>query len=106
MLRWLISVAFTGISLHASIFLIDVLINVSLCLPAAYAICRLSPGKLLVYLPLAVIPGFIWQYRLFFEDSTLFRDWAIFVPGVMLALFSLPLAVLRCSDNSFRKNYD
>ncbi len=37
---------------------------------------------------------FIWQYRLFFTDPFLLNDWAMFVPGVLLALVPLPLAAL------------
>lgn len=83
-----------GTLLHAVVFLSDSLLNVILCLPAAYAICRLKPPRLVVYLILAIVPGFIWQYRLFFSDTSLLKDWAIFVPGVFLALVPLPLAAL------------
>jgi ribose/xylose/arabinose/galactoside ABC-type transport system permease subunit len=92
--RWLLTLGLKGTALHIVVFLSDSLLNVIFCLPAAYAICRLKPPRLPVYLILAIVPGFIWQYRLFFTDTSLLKDWAIFVPGVLLALVPLPLAAL------------
>jgi hypothetical protein len=92
--RWLLTLGLKGTALHIAVFLSDSLLNVIFCLPAAYAICRLKPPRLPVYLILAIVPGFIWQYRLFFTDTSLLKDWAIFVPGVLLALVPLPLAAL------------
>jgi hypothetical protein len=76
------------------IFLSDFLTNVTLCLPAAFAICRLKPPRLPVYLGVAIVPGFIWQYWLFFTDTSLLKDWAMFMPGVLLAIVPLPIAAL------------
>jgi hypothetical protein len=93
--RWLLTLGLKGTALHIVVFLSDSLLNVIFCLPAPYAICRLKPPRLPVYLILAIVPGFIWQYRLFFTDASLLKDWAIFVPGgVLLALVPLPLAAL------------
>ena len=108
--RWLLTLGLKGIALHAAVFLSDSLLNVIFCLPAAYAICRLKPPRLSVYLILAIVPGFIWQYRLFFTETSLLRNWVMFVPGVLLALVPLPLAALpfrrvlvhRASNNRWR----
>jgi hypothetical protein len=92
--RWLLTLGLKGTALHVVVFLSDSLLNVILCLPAAYAICRLKPPRLVVYLIVAIVPGFIWEYRLFFSHTSLLKDWAMFVPGVLLALAPLPLAAL------------
>jgi hypothetical protein len=92
--RLLMSLGLRDAALHAVVFLCDALINIILCLPVAYAICKLRPPRLLAYLVLAIAPSFIWQYRLFLSGTYLFRDWALFVPGVVLTLAPLPLAAL------------
>ena len=92
--RWLLTLGLKGTAFHAVVFLSDSLLNVIFCLAAAYGICRLRPPRLPVYLILAIVPGFIWQYRLFFNDTSLLKHWAMFVPGVLLALVPLPLAAL------------
>jgi hypothetical protein len=110
--RWLITLGLHGSALHAVVFLGDTLLNIIFCLPVAYAFCRLRPPRLPVYLILAIVPGFIWQYRLFFTDTPLLKDWTIFVPGVLLALVPLPLAALllrrvlvhRAPNNRFERS--
>jgi hypothetical protein len=92
--NWLLGFGLGGTSLHVTVFLSDALCNVLFCLPAAYAIYRLKPPRRFVYLTLAIVPGFIWQYRLFLGDPTLLKDWPIFIPGAVLTLAPLPLATL------------
>lgn len=92
--NWFHTLGLRGGVLHLTVFLSDALVNVLFCLPAAYAICKLKPPRLFVYLILAIAPGFIWQYRLFFVDPPTFHNWALFVPGVLLTLLPLPLAAL------------
>ena len=92
--HWLIARGIRGVPFRALVYFLDFLLNVALCLPAAYALCRLSPPRLILYLALAVIPGFIWQYRLFFKDVSLITDWVIFVPGAFMSLIPLPFAAL------------
>ena len=91
---WLVANGVTGSSLKALLFVFDTAINLLLCLPAAFSLCALRPQRLAIYLAAAVIPGFLWQYRLFFSDSALFDNWKIFIPGVLVAALTLPLAVL------------
>lgn len=108
--RWLFTLGLKGSVLHTVVFLSDALLNVILCLPAAYALCRLKPPRLLVYLIVAIVPGFLWGYRLFFTDASLVRYWPMFIPGLLLALLPLPLAALlvrrvlvhRTPNNSWR----
>ena len=73
----------------------DVIINLVLSLPAAYVLCSLRPKNLLpLYLALAVIPVFVWNYRLVFTDPDSFADWAAFLPGIVISLVVLPIAAL------------
>jgi hypothetical protein len=91
---WLVSHGITGTSLRVLLHTFDTTVNLLLCLPAAFALCALRPRSLPAYLAVAVIPGFIWQYRLFFSEPILFEDWTIFIPGALSAALTLPVAVL------------
>jgi hypothetical protein len=90
---WLATHGVTGFSWKAVVYAQDWLINITLCLPAAYVLCQLRPFKLFIYLILAVVPGLFWQYRLAFVDPQAFSNFATFLPGVLLAVFMLPVAV-------------
>lgn len=90
--RWLIEQGLTGSTLRAVQFVSDFGVSVILCLPAALLLCMLRPNKPWAYVALAVIPSFIWQYRLVLGDPALFRYWALFLPGALAALFMLPVA--------------
>jgi hypothetical protein len=92
--RWLLTHGLKGTPLHAVVFLSDFLLNVVFSLPVAYAICRLKPPRLPTYLILAIVPGFIWQYRLLLTATPLLVPWTAFVPGVVIALAPLPLVAL------------
>src|SRR5262245_47339364 len=52
----LLAVGLRGTALYAAVFLSDLLVNVLFCLPAAYAICKLKPPLMFLYLVLAVVP--------------------------------------------------
>ena len=95
--RWLMSVGAHGSLLHTVLFVLDFLIGVALCIPAALALRQLRPCKLPIYLLAAVIPGFLWQYRLFFQDPSTFHEFGQFVPGILSALLVLPVAVVLLS---------
>ena len=92
--HWLGAIGMRGEVFSATLFCADLLVNIFLCLPAAFVLCCLRPSNLALYLPLSVIPSFVWQYRLFFDDTSLFQHWNIFVPGVLLSLIPLPIAAL------------
>jgi hypothetical protein len=100
---WAIESGIRGASFSIFFFITDLLLNIIICLPAAYALCKLRPQKLLVYLPLAVIPGFLWQYRLVFTDPSAFYNWTVFAPGAFSAIFMLPIAVLIIYVAVFKK---
>lgn len=90
---WLATHGVTGFSWKAVLYAQDWLINIVLCLPAAYVLCKLRPRKTFIYLLLAVVPGFLWQYRLVFTDPAAFSNAMVFLPGIFLAAFMLPAAV-------------
>jgi hypothetical protein len=90
---WLATHGVTGFSWKAILYAQDWLFNVALCLPAAYILCELRPRKLFVYLVLAVVPGFLWQYRLVFVDPAAFGNVMTFLPVILLTAFMLPVAV-------------
>ena len=91
--QWLIGQGMNGSAFRIVLFATDFIISVLLSLPAAFLICKLPPSKPLVYLALAVLPGFLWQYSNVIGDGSLFQDWR-HLPGALSALFMLPVAVL------------
>ena len=92
LLHWLISLGVRDVTLHALVFATDSVVNIALCLPAAFVLCQLRPRRLLVYLMAAVIPAFIWQYRLVLQDPFAIQQLWQFIPGVVSALLMLPIA--------------
>ena len=94
--RWLVDLGILGGAHRAILFTLDFLINVLLCLPAAYVICKLRPQKLSLYTSLAVLPVFLWVNRLLISEPerlNLFIPWYNFVPGWIVGLVSIPVAV-------------
>jgi hypothetical protein len=90
---WLATHGVTGFSWKAILYAQDWLINITLCLPAAYLLSKLRPRRIFVYLVLAVLPGFLWQYRLVFVNPAAFGNIIAFLPGILLTAFMLPAAV-------------
>jgi hypothetical protein len=92
--HWLAALGLHG-TLHRDVLIsTDFMYSVILCLPAAFLLSQLRPRKLIVYLVCAVVPGFFWQYSLFFEHPVAFRDFGQFIPGILATLLMLPVAVL------------
>ena len=89
---WLVHSHITGTSNHVIVGFVDFAINVLLCLPAAYAICKLRPRTLQVYVALAVLPVFLWQYWPVL-GPVLGESWSAYIPGALSALLMLPVAV-------------
>lgn len=90
---WLMDQGVVGQPLHVVLFVTDMLVNILLCLPAAYLLSKLQPSKLALYLVLAVVPGFLWQYQGLFT-SQLPPSLLTLVPGMLLVIVSLPITVL------------
>ena len=95
--RLLLSLGATGLPLRALLLVLDFAVSVALCLPAAFALCWLRPRRLFVYLTVAVVPGFLWQYALFFQNPSAFQEFGQFIPGVVSALLMLPVATALAS---------
>jgi hypothetical protein len=103
-----------GAWLRAAVFGIDAIMNVLLCLPAAWAILKLRPNRLAMYLLVAIVPGFMWQYQNLWMAPSQVDDWLVFVPGAILAALVLPASVLvlqmiaksKVSDSLFNKRYE
>ena len=100
---WLVSHGITGAPLRALLFVIDIPLNLALCLPAAFALCALRPRRIWLYLALAVIPAFIWNSRLLLADTAWFSYWTGFVPGMLMELLTLPVAVLIATRLTSRR---
>jgi hypothetical protein len=101
---WLATHGVTGFSWKAILYAQDWLINITLCLPAAYVLSKLRPRQIFVYLVLAVVPSFLWQHRLVFVDPAAFSNAIAFLPGALLAAFMLPGAVALVRLAQRRRN--
>lgn len=104
--QWLVGQGVTGTAFRGALFAADFIVSVLLSLPAAFLLCKLRPRKLALYLVLAVLPGFLWQYRTVLGDGTSLRDWALYLPGAFSALFMLPVAafIMRRANPSGAPN--
>lgn len=87
--HWLISNGFAGSTFKGILFAADFLTNMALCVPAAYLLCKLRPTKLWVCLVAALLPSFLWQYRLVLGDTALLQNWQMFFPGALLGVLPL-----------------
>jgi hypothetical protein len=90
---WLTLSHITGTLNHFVVGSVDLAINVLLCLPAAYAICKLQPRKLGIYVPFAVIPVFLWGYWPALGPIP-GESWSAYIPRAVSVLLMLPIAVL------------
>jgi hypothetical protein len=90
---WLVHSHISGTLNYIIVGFGDFAINVLLCLPAAYAICKLRPRKLGVYVPLAIVPVFLWQYWPVL-GPVIGESWSAYIPGALSVLLMLPVAVL------------
>jgi hypothetical protein len=107
---WLIARGVRGFGLSALLWITDFIISVCFCLPAAYLLLKLRPRNLWWHLTLAVIPAFLWQYRLLLSGQPLALSFTSFVPGMFSQLLMLPTAVFVLShlatsvrpNNSFK----
>lgn len=90
---WLMAQGITGQPLHVVLFVTDLLVSGLLCLPAAYLLCKLEPSKLALYLVLAILPRFLWQYSGLLT-APLPPSLLSLVTGMLLALLPLPITAL------------
>jgi hypothetical protein len=89
---WLVHSHITGVPNRVVVGFVDFAINVLLCLPAAYVICKLRPRKLGIYVPLAVAAVFLWQYWPALGPLST-ETWSAYIPGALSVLLMLPVAV-------------
>ena len=90
--RWLFQLGLRE-SIRIVLFSIDFLTSIVLSLPVAYALIRLRPIKLGLYLPLAIVPGFIWLNRNLVGSSFFIEHPEQFILGWVPELLALPCAV-------------
>ena len=92
--HWLIAHGIEGRALLSILFVHDALINILLCLPAAFFLLRLRPCHLPIYLAIAVLTGLLWDYRMFVIHPAYS---GMFLYGMLLGLVMLPgaAAVLK-----------
>jgi hypothetical protein len=92
--HWLIGQGMTGTAFLAVLFAADFIVSVLLSFPAAFLLCKLRPRNLPLYLALAVVPGFLWQYQTVLVGGASLQDWLRYLPGALSTLFALPVAAL------------
>ncbi len=99
--RWLIDFGLTGLPFRSILLPIDFLTSVILSLPTAFVLVKLRPRKLALYVPLAVLPVFIWQNIGLFGNP-IFSQFAMhIILGWIPMLFALPVStwiILRIAD--------
>jgi len=93
-LRFLVSHEITGAAFWAILYPLDTLTNMLLCIPAAYLLCKLRPSKLGLYLIVAILPSFLWLYRLLLGSTVPGGDWLVFLPGALMTVLPLPVTSL------------
>jgi hypothetical protein len=90
--EWLRSAGLTWPAQRVAFFVLDLLINVLLSIPAAYILWRLRPRHFRLYIAIAVIPGLVWQLSLMFPFGEVSS--VLFVPGIVSQLLMLPIAAV------------
>ena len=91
--HWLIVHGIEGNLWRSVLFVHDTIINVILCLPAAFVLRRMPPHRPLLYLAIAMLTGLVWNYRLLFEHPHAFSvgpNGGMFIYGLLLTLVMLP----------------
>ena len=88
---WLVHSHITGSPYQIAVGVVDFVINVLLCLPAAYVICKLRPRKLSVYVPLAVVPVFLCDYWPVLGPLSV-EPWSAYILRALSVLLMLPVA--------------
>ena len=91
--RWLIDLGLRGDAFRAVLLPVDFLTSVVISLPAAFALVKLRPARLALYLPLAVVPSFVWLNLGLIGDPMLGQFAGPVVLGWLPELFALPVAV-------------
>lgn len=92
--QWLLNCCSSESWFRNLVYTQDLIINIILALPLGYLIFIIKPGKPLLFLALAVLPGFVLgTYHLLTPEYSS-ENYRIFFPGWFLELFSVPIAFL------------
>jgi hypothetical protein len=75
------------------LWLVDLLVSILLSLPVAFVLLKLRPRKLWLFLPLAVVPGFLWLNRGVIASPYLGQFAWPFAAAWVQQLLAVPLAV-------------
>lgn len=92
MVHWLVGLGLQHGTLHGVLLPIDFTISVLLSMPAAFALVKLRPAKLGIWLVCAVVPSFLALNYHLVSDPLLGKMWLSFVPGWVSELLALPVA--------------
>jgi hypothetical protein len=90
--HWCLALHLHHTSIHTIVNVTDFLINVALSLPAAFALIKLRPPNLGLYLLLAVLPSFTLINYHIPDSDFLSGMWLAFIPGWVNELAALPVA--------------
>jgi hypothetical protein len=90
---WLASSGSLGGALPAVLWLVDLLVSILLSLPVAFVLLKLRPRKLWLFLPLVVVPGFLWLNRGVIAGPYFGQFAWSFAAAWVQKLLAVPLAV-------------
>ena len=104
--RWLFDAGLRGKAFYGTASLVDLFTTVVLCLPAAYALVKLRPKRIWLYLTLAVMPSFFWLNRGLPGASFHPPLWQLLL-SLLPELVALPLAVwvVRAAGGASNKSF-
>jgi hypothetical protein len=92
LIPWLVDLGLRGQGIRAAAWSIDFMINIALSIPMAFALVKLRPKKLGLYLVLAVVSAFIWS-NMGLVGNPYFGQFAgTFVLAWIPQLLALPIA--------------
>jgi hypothetical protein len=92
LIAWLMNLGLRGQGIRVAVWSIDFVINIVLSIPIAFALVKLRPRKLGLYLVLAVASAFIWS-NMGLVGNPYFAQFAgTFVLAWIPELLALPIA--------------
>ena len=91
---WLFDNHAHSVWLRPLIYIHDLFLNLVLAFPLALLIYTLRPKHYFLYLVFTLLPSVIWNYRFWLTDSELIREWPDMVPGLVIELFCVPIALV------------
>jgi len=92
LIPWLMDLGLRSQGIRAAVWPIDFVINIVLSIPIAFALAKLRPKKLGLYLVLAVVPAFIWSNMTLVGNPYFAQSVGTFVLAWIPELLALPIA--------------